>query len=144
MNIRSKQVIAGVLALTAAYVGFWAQFAPASFFSSFPVAGHHWLAGLGPYNEHLVRDVGGLYLALFVVSGWAAVRPRTQTLRLAGVAWLAFSVPHLVFHLSHLDMYDTADKVGNIVSLGGTLVLAALLLLPTARGSADPAREATR
>jgi len=63
-----KQVVAGVLGLSAVVVGAWAAAAPRSFFSSFPLPGHHWVAPLGPYNEHLTRDVGGLYLALFVVS----------------------------------------------------------------------------
>lgn len=60
--------MAGVLGLSAVVVGAWAAAAPRSFFSSFPLPGHHWVAPLGPYNEHLTRDVGGLYLALFVVS----------------------------------------------------------------------------
>jgi hypothetical protein len=130
MRIRSKQVIAGVLALSAADVGFWAQFAPHSFYDSFPLAGHHWVSALGPYNEHLTRDVGGLYLALLAVSVWAAVRPRTETLRLTGTGWLAFSIPHFIFHMFHLGMYGTTDKIGNIITLGGTVVLAALLLRP--------------
>jgi hypothetical protein len=131
MKLRSKRVMVAVLALSAAVVGGWASAAPRSFVSSFPLPGHHWVAPLGPYNEHLTRDVGGLYLALLVVSLWAVVRPRPEFLRLAALAWLVFSVPHLVFHLSHLDMFGTVDQIGNVASLGGTVVLAALLLVPT-------------
>jgi hypothetical protein len=123
--------MAAVLALSAALVGVWASVAPRSFVRSFPLPGHHWVAPLGPYNEHLTRDVGGLYLALLVVSVWAVVRPESEFLRLAGVAWLVFSIPHLVFHLGHLDMFGTVDQVGNVTSLGGTVVLAAMLLIPT-------------
>jgi hypothetical protein len=130
--IRGKQVIAAVLALSAAYVGFWAEFAPRSFYESFPLTGHHWVSVLGPYNEHLTRDVGGLYLALLVISVWAVLRPRTETFAMVGAGWLAFSVPHFIYHMFHLDMFGTADKIGNIVTLGGTVILAALLLLPTA------------
>jgi hypothetical protein len=152
MEIRSKRAAAGVLALVAAYVGGWAQVAPHSFYRSFPLVGHHWLPPLGAYNAHLVRDVGGLYLALLVVSGWAVARPRPETLRLTGAGWLAFSLPHLGFHLFHLDMYGTTDKVGNVLSLGGTVILAALLLLPApargaggaAAGGAGAARETRR
>jgi hypothetical protein len=131
MRTRSKQVVAAVLAFAAADVGVWAATAPQSFYRSFPLPGHHWVSALGPYNEHLTRDVGGLYLALLVISVWAVLRPQTETLRLTGAGWLAFSIPHFTFHMFHLDMYGTADKVGNIVTLGGTLILAALLLLPT-------------
>lgn len=136
MRTPTKQVIAGVLGLSAADMGFWACFAPRSFYRSFPLPGHHWVAAMGPYNEHMTRDVGALYLALLVLSVWAVVRPRRETLAVAGAGWLAFSVPHFAFHLVHLDMYGAADRIGNVVTLGGTLVLAALLLWPAS--SADP------
>lgn len=130
MNIRSRQAISAILAVTAGYVGAWAELAPRSFYGSFPGFGRHWVSAAGPYNEHLTRDVGGLYLALLLVSGWAAVRPRREILALAGCAWLVFSVPHFAFHMSHLDEFDGLDKAGNIITLGGTVVLAALLLAP--------------
>jgi hypothetical protein len=56
----------------------------------------------GPYSEHFVRDVGGLYLALLVVTLAALVRPDAMRLRLAGLAWSAFAVPHALFHIRHL------------------------------------------
>lgn len=137
MNLTSKRVIAGILAFTAVYAGGWAEFAPASFYTSFPGAGHRWISVLGPYDEHLVRDVGGLYLALCAVTVWAVVRPSVAGFAQVGVGWLVFSIPHFVFHMFHLDMYGAIDAIGNVVTLGGTLVLAALLLAPgTMRGSA--------
>jgi hypothetical protein len=124
-------VVAGILALTAVDVGAWAEFAPKSFYDSYPGFGRHWVSTSGPYDEHLVRDVGGLYLALLAISVWAVVRPRAETFALVGAGWLVFSIPHFVFHLSHLDEFDTFDKLGNVIGLGGTIVLAALLVLPT-------------
>jgi hypothetical protein len=56
------------LALTGAVVGAWALLAPASFWSDFPGDGLGWVAAAGPFDEHLVRDVGALYLALGVVA----------------------------------------------------------------------------
>jgi hypothetical protein len=130
VGITGKRVAAAVLALSAADVGVWASIAPRSFFRSFPLPGHRWVAALGPYNDHLTRDVGGLYLSLLVVSAWAVAHPRPEILRLAGAAWLAFSAPHLLFHLAHLEPFDTVDQVGNVTALVGTVVLAAFLLLP--------------
>ena len=138
MHTRIKQAAAALLALTAALVGGWAEFAPLSFYRSFPLAGHPWISSLGPYNEHLIRDVGSLYLALLVFTGWAAIRPHVDTLRLAGAAWLAFSLPHLVFHLLHLDELGTEDKIGNIVSLALNVVLALVLIAPS---RAEPGRQ---
>ena len=79
MSITAKQPAAVVLALTAVFAGVWATAAPRSFFTSFPLPGHHRVAALPPFNEHLTRDVGGLCLALFVVSAWSAARPRRDT-----------------------------------------------------------------
>jgi hypothetical protein len=129
---RSKRGIAAVLAVSAADVGLWAEFAPRSFYDLFPLAGHPWVSALGPYNEHMTRDVGGLYLGLLVISAWVVLRPRTESFAMAGAGWLAFSVPHFIYHMVHLGVFGTADSIGNIVTLGGTVILAALLLLPTA------------
>jgi len=48
-------------------VGFWALLAPRSFYDDFPGGGRSWVSALPPYNEHLVRDVGGLPSNLAVV-----------------------------------------------------------------------------
>lgn len=133
MKHTAKRTTITVLGLTALFAGAWAAAAPHSFFTSFPLPGHHWVAPLTPYNEHLTRDVGGLYLSLFVISVWAAVRPKQETFAMVGIAWLVFSIPHLLYHVMHLDMFSTVDAIGNVVVLGGTVVLAALLLLPGRR-----------
>ena len=74
MNTSIARVIAGALAASAAYIGGWAMAMPHSFFTTFPGLGVAWVAPLGAYNEHLVRDVGGLYAALLVFSGWTAAK----------------------------------------------------------------------
>ena len=116
------------LALTGAVVGGWALLAPASFWSDFPGAGRGWVAAAGPYDEHLVRDVGALYLALAVVAlaglrdGWTA--------RVAGAAWLVFSVPHLGFHAVEVSSGPVPDAGWQLASLASAVVLAVLALLP--------------
>jgi len=133
MRLQLNLAVTAVLAVSAAFVGGWAQFAPHAFYTSFPLPGRHWVSGIGDYNEHLIRDVGGLYLALLAISVWTILRPRPESFRLVGLAWLVFGVPHLVFHLAHLDMFGTGDKIANVVGLGGTVVLAVLLLIPGRR-----------
>lgn len=56
------------LAVTA-LVGMWAALWPRSFYDDFPWPGHPWVALLGAYNEHLVRDFGAMNLAMAVGSG---------------------------------------------------------------------------
>jgi hypothetical protein len=125
-------------AASALFVGVWAAAAPASWWRSFPGLGRHWLPMLGDYNEHLARDVGALYLALAVVTLGAAVRPADDLLvRVTALAWLAFSLPHLVYHLGHLGHYAPIDQAGNVVTLGLVTVVPAVLLAPRrpARGA---------
>ena len=124
-----KKVAATVLALCALGVGLWASIAPRSFFTSFPAPGHHWVDGLGPYNEHLVRDVGGFYLALALLSLWTLVRAGLTAP--CGAAWIVFGAPHLAFHLRHLDALSTVDKLGYVAALSILLLLAIVLVLPT-------------
>jgi hypothetical protein len=130
MTTRACRVILLVLAVSAAYVGLWAVLLPHSFYDSFPGAGHRWVSMDGPYNEHLVRDVGALYLSLLVFSVGASVRAERPRSRLTGAAWLVFSVPHLAYHATHLAMFGATDQILMMAALGGTAVLAALLCLP--------------
>ena len=105
-------------------VGLWATIAPSGFYDTFPGFGRVWVAVDGPYNEHLVRDVGALALALtflLLAAAWLMSRELVLT---AGIAMTAAATPHALYHLRHSDVLDTsADKV---VSLGG-LVLGVLL-----------------
>jgi hypothetical protein len=113
------------LAIVSLSVGLWAAFSPRSFYEHFPGGGRVWVAADGPFNEHLVRDVGELNLALTVVTGVALVTLGRAVVLAAAGAWLVYSAPHLVYHARHLDVYDTSDQVATI----GALVLA--LVLPT-------------
>jgi hypothetical protein len=130
MSIPGKRILAALLAVPAAVVGIWAAAFPRSFYLDFPLPGHRWVSGLGPFNEHLVRDVGGLYLGLLVLTLWAWRRPSPSALRVTGGAWLVFNAQHFLWHALHLDGFPTADRAGMLVSLGTVLILAALLLLP--------------
>jgi len=101
-----------------ALVGVWAQFFPVGFYTDFPM-GRGWVALLPPYNEHLVRDVGGLSLALVVVLVAAALRPDRRSARVAALSAAVFVVPHTVFHslhMAHFEVFDaTVQTVGNVV-----------------------------
>lgn len=119
-------------------VGLWAQAFPRSFYDDFPGAGRVWVAVDGPFNEHLVRDVGGLNLGLAFVAGFALVTGSVLVARAAGGAALLFGAPHLLYHATHRDPFDTTDVVAMLVSL--TLAaLAGLLALTAPTGERDPA-----
>ena len=132
-----ERVALGLIAVFMLPAGLQATLAPKSFFDGFPL-GRGWIAHQGDaYNEHLVRDVGALFLALIVATAWTAWRGGPA--RPVAVAWLVQGVLHLVFHAGHLDGYDTVDKVGLIVSLITVPSLALVALWAgTAEHSAHP------
>ena len=96
-----------------------------------------WVAVDGPYNEHLVRDVGGLNLALAFVAILALVTGSVAVARAAGGTALIFGVPHLLYHATHLDPFDTGDAIAMLGSLG-IAALAAVVALSGSGGR--PAR----
>jgi hypothetical protein len=129
MAPRVTRAALAALLLTGLVVGLWAAFAPRSFYDDFPGAGRRWVAPDGPYNEHLVRDVGSLNLALAVVAAVALVTLARAAVLAAGLAWLVYGVPHLVYHARHLDVFDTSDKIANVVALGLAAVLPLVVLI---------------
>lgn len=117
-----------VLAGVGLQVGLWAAFAPRRFYDGFPGLGRVWVGVDGPYNEHLVRDVGALNLALAAVSIGAAVTLTRVAILLAAAAWLVYGLPHWIYHLRHLEPFAGSDQAGILVSLGLAVVVPALLL----------------
>lgn len=130
------------LAVVSLQIGIWAQFAPGSFYSDFPGLGRSWVSVDGPYNEHLVRDVGGLYLALAVVVIVAAVTLNRTIVRTAALATLVSGVPHFVYHVLNTEGLSAGDIAA---SLAGLFVFAAVpvALLFTPRTLLEARAEAT-
>lgn len=131
-----------VLAVPALIVGVWAAFAPRSFYDDFPGVGRTWVAPDGPYNQHLVRDVGELNLALVVITAIALVTLVPMLVRAVLVGWLVYSVPHLVYHLRNTEPFSTDDQVSIAASLALVPILAAVLLVIEVRAPRETPREA--
>jgi hypothetical protein len=122
------------LAVTGLVVGVWAAFAPRSFYDDFPGGGLVWVAVDGPYNEHLVRDVGELNLALTAVTVVAIVTMARAAAVAAALGWLVYQVPHLLYHVRHTDVFaDTTDKVTSIVALALGVALPLIVLVAALR-----------
>ena len=123
------RVAVGYLTAMALLVGAWAQFAPQSFYDSFPGLGRAWVSVDGPYNEHLVRDVGGLYLA-FAVVGVATFVTLSRTLILAfSAAALATGVPHAIYHATNRAGLGTGDLVANLAGLAVAAAIPVALIV---------------
>jgi len=143
--IRAPRWLRGGLlffAAAEALIGVWAQGWPRSFYTDFPLPGHRWVANLPSYNEHVLRDFGGLNLALAVVFGVAAVTLHPVLVRAVLAGYLVFAVPHLVFHLNHLQPFGRTDAAAQTVALTAVAVLPMALLAltrpPASRSRRDP------
>ena len=132
------------LAFGTALVGFWALLSPSGFYESFPGMGHAWVSVDGPFNEHLIRDVGALNLALTVVALCAAATMLVPLVRATAVAYLVYGVPHLLYHVTHLSHFGTSDQVGMVVSLGSGVVAAIAVLVLSLRVGRAPAASSNR
>ncbi len=131
--MRHRTLRVGLLyeAANFALVGFWAAFAPRSFYVDFPGTGRHWISADGPYNEHLVRDVGELNLALLAVLVAALITMSMPVVRAALVAVIVNGVLHVVYHARHLDLFSSSDGAAVIGSLVLAPALAVVLLVLT-------------
>ncbi len=66
--------------------------------------------------------------------------------RTALCAYLVFAVPHLIFHATHLEHFDTASALTALAGLAVSVALPAALLTLTITGNHPPttkAREGT-
>ncbi|MGM7669067.1 hypothetical protein [Microbacterium sp. A93] len=128
-----RRILLWATAVVGGFVGLWAAVWPSSFYESFPGLGRVWIAVDGPFNEHLIRDVGALYLALAAASIAAAFTRGPESGRVVGVAWTVFGIPHLIYHAAQFGGMPIIDVIGNIIGLGGSVLLGLLLMLPGPR-----------
>jgi alkylhydroperoxidase family enzyme len=127
------------LGLPQALIGLWALLAPHSFYADFPAGTDGWVHVLGPFDEHLVTDVGSLFVAIGVVMVFAGLSLRRGMVIAAATGWLIFSVPHFLWHVFNLEPYSTADAVANSATLAWTVVGGALVLVLALRRAGRPA-----
>jgi hypothetical protein len=116
-----KTYVRTVLVIFAAYeliLGLWLTFVPKTFYDHVPTV--DWTP---PYSDHLFHDFGSATLGLGIVLTAAAIRLDRFLTAIALLAYLAYAVPHLVFHLGHLD----GEEPGWSIALVVALVLSALI-----------------
>lgn len=138
-----NNLVRGILILFAViqgFIGVWASLAPESFYDDGPVPGLGWVRLFPPYNEHLVRDFGGMNLTVMVLFIVAAVQLTPLLVRLASGAYFLFAVPHTIFHTIHLEHFTPADAVIQTTGLIVTTLLLVIVFAAAGRLERAPVR----
>ena len=105
------QVLLGINLVSLLPLAIWPLASPRGFYETFPGGSYHWIDINGPYNEHFLRDFGALNAALVVVIVFALWRPTVALLQATGLALAIYALPHAIYHLSHLDVYKSSEKL---------------------------------
>lgn len=108
-------------------VGLVATLAPRAFYDYVP-----WVDLIPPYSEHLMRDYGAMNLSLALVFGVAAITMELRMVRIVLGAYLLFAIPHLIFHLTHLEHFTMEAAVWQTIVLTVAVLLPVGLLILTA------------
>jgi hypothetical protein len=137
MNTSRRRVLLAATVLIGGYVGLWAEFFTNDFYRSFPGFGLHWIDIDGAFNEHLIRDIGSLYLGLGAGSVAAMISRSALPGRVIGLAWAVFGILHFGYHTLNPKGSPT-DIAGSVVSLAISALLGIALVLPV-RDRADRA-----
>ena len=117
--------------------GCWAVFAPSNWYENFPGWSPRVVSALPPFNAHLASDTGSGLLATGLLVLIAGLYLRRDVTVVAAACYLAFSVPHAVFHLRHPgDGLSTTEEVVNVAGLWLVVVLAGAVLVTEVRRKA--------
>jgi hypothetical protein len=119
--MRAVRGLLVLLALISVAVGAFAFLTPHAFYLH--VLG---VDRLGPYDQHLVSDVGGFYLGFALVLAWAARSLDQALVRAVRAGFLLTQALHLGYHLVHLDRFTL------LMGAEQTVQLAALVVIPAA------------
>ena len=121
-----------VLAAEQVVLAVWTGLFPASFYNDVPTV--DWTP---PYSEHLFRDFGGTTLGIAVVVIAAVIWFERRLVIISQLAYLAFSLPHLIFHAGHLHGDSEALATGLVIAVG-LAVLLPLAVIPIAWFALEP------
>ena len=119
MSIKRRELVVrgGLLMLAgeAGLIGVHALFFPWYFYNHF-LFGRGWVKMLPPYNEHITRDLGALYIGFFVVLGYAVLKLSKDLVNGAILGFVAATIPHMIFHIVHAD--DAPLLIDRILQVG--------------------------
>jgi len=120
-----------LLGLPQLAIGVWAVASPRGWFDTFPGGGQHWLPAYGAFDSHLATDVGAGFIAIGAMLLLAALWVERRLVQAALIAYLAYAIPHFVFHLANDEVLSAGAHAVNDVVLAVSVILALALLALT-------------
>jgi hypothetical protein len=138
--VRVARIGSAVLGAVYAWWGVWALLFPHHFFETFPGLGRRWTAAYPPYNEHLVNDVGAIFLTMAYLGIAGAIVRNSGVRAVAFVAIALFGGLHLAFHVGHHGELAGGDLIASLLALAGGVVVPLLLLLIERRAGRAPSQ----
>lgn len=120
------------LAVTQLLVGGWQLLDPLSFYRQVPT-----VADYPPYSEHLLRDLGGLNLAIAVPLVFAGFTLDRRLVLGSLLGYLVYATSHLVFHLADPGQGEAVWHSALVAGLTLLVVVPACLVLVSTRVSAS-------
>lgn len=111
------------LGVSALAIGIPASFAPETFYTDYPFF-TALVRLLPPFNEHLITDIGGLYLGFGLMFVWAAFRPSAQLVIPLCWAWIITQGLHFAFHIENLTGFTTTDAASQQIGLALYMLVA--------------------
>lgn len=119
-----------LLAVPNIFTGLWALAAPQNWFDNFPGWAPSLVAAYPPFNEHLATDAGAGLFASGVLMLFAVLRPSREVVLAACIGYLAFALPHFVFHLVNpSDLLAASEDATSTFTLALAVVGAGVVLM---------------
>jgi hypothetical protein len=134
--VNHKRLLLAINAVTLLPLAVWPLASPRGFYNTFPGMGMHWIDINGPYNEHFLRDFGALNAALLVVVVFALFQPAIE--QAAGFAIAVYALPHALYHLQHLDVYESSEKIIAVAPLVLQIFMGLVIAAPFKAGLPSP------
>ena len=123
------RVVMLLLGVPNVVTGGWALVSPQGWFDNFPGWAPALVAAYPPFNEHLALDAGAGLFASGLVMTLAAVWTKRDIAILASTAYLAFALPHAIWHaVNPSDQLTASEDVVSTASLVLAVVGSAFVL----------------
>ncbi|RAN99500.1 hypothetical protein GAR05_02745 [Micromonospora saelicesensis] len=129
------RIALAILFLDNFVVGAWNAIWPASFYANFPTVDL-----TPPFSEHYARDFGTASLAIALLLGIAAVKPKAHFVIPAAAAYSVFALPHFFYHLTNMQGATVGEAILLTTANAAVALIGLVIILLTALHDRSAAR----